>query len=338
VNLLEDYLAHADLSTAPVLLREFRPAGALLVTPRYNDSRHVVVLLLDPSANPRIVGKIVRRPHDRSTLATEFDVLERLAAQSADVRTAPRPLAFVQHRDHWMLVETAVTGVVLTHRRMKKSPQRVWRLVDDWLCGLPSVTTTAESERWFDEQIANPMRLATSTLHATADERRLFAATKRALRELTAADLPMPLEHGDLSHPNLLLSEHDRLAVVDWETGRVSGLAGADAAVFLAFLSFSLDGAHGVEAEAQCYGRSFLRPNGAGRLRLRDHLERQAVDPKWLDLILLATWARYALQVFPRLAPRGEADPDDRIKLAGELFRSGRPLRLWRMTLDYLAG
>src|SRR5450432_2687022 len=80
MNLVEDYLANGDLSDAPVLLREFRPAGSVLVTPRYPDSRHVVILLLDESGDPRVVGKVVRRPDDRSTLALEADVLQNLGS------------------------------------------------------------------------------------------------------------------------------------------------------------------------------------------------------------------------------------------------------------------
>lgn len=336
MTLLEDYLRHADLSTAPVMLREFRPAGSLLVTPRYADSRHVIALLLDGSSMPRVVGKIVRRPDDKSTLATEFEVLQRLAALSNDARTAPRPLAFVQHRQHWMLIETAVNGEILTHRRIEKAPERSWLIVDRWLRNLPITGDTATT-RWFDDQITRPLTAATAALGATTAERRLFAATKRLLRELTTAPLPMPVEHGDLSHPNLLLSR-GRLGIVDWETGRVSGLPGADAAVFLAFSGFARDRAHGVESEAASYRRHFLSPDGVGRQSLRDHLARQDIDPKWLDLILLATWTRYSLQVFTRLTPRGESDPEDRIAVAAEIFRTGRPLRLWRMTLEHVTG
>ena len=107
----------------------------------------------------------------------------------------------------------------------------------------------------------------------------------------------------------------------------------------LAFLGFARDRAHGVEAEAASYGQRFLSPDGLGRQSLRTHLAGQNVDPKWLDLLLLATWARYSLQVFTRLAPPGESDPDDgRVDLARSIFRTGRPFRLWRMTLEHVVG
>jgi aminoglycoside phosphotransferase len=337
VNLLENYLRTADLSTAPVLLREFRPAGTVLVTPRYEDSRHVIALLLDASARPRVVAKIVRRPNDQSTLAAEFEVLQKLATLSTDARTAPRPLAFVRHREHWMLIETAVNGEILTHRRARKSPERSWAGVDRWLRTLP-ITGSTNSTRWFEDQLVSPTRVASKKLPATQAERRIFSATTRLLRELTKVDLPMPLEHGDLSHPNVLLSR-GRLGVVDWETGRISGLPGADAAVFLAFMGFARDRAHGVEAEAASYDQHFLSPNGRGRQSLSAHLAHRGVDPKWLDLILLATWARYSLHVFTRLGPPGESDHDDgRAELAREIFRAGRPFRLWRMTLERVVG
>jgi aminoglycoside phosphotransferase len=346
MNLVEDYLANGDLSEAPVLLREFRPAGSVLVTPRYPDSRHVVILLLDESGDPRVVGKVVRRPDDRSTLALEAGVLQSLGAGAGQITGVPRFLGFADHKDHWMLFETALSGQPLTHRHVRRHPARAWRMVDEWICSLPVVSTTAECSGWFDDQIASPVQIARAALPPTRLEQQLFSSTLDLVAELVSADLPVPIEHGDLSHPNLLVSPRSsivrrrpELSVIDWETGRAAGLVGADAAVFLAFVAFAVDNAHGPDAEAASYSREFLRDEGRGRRRLVRHLERRGVDPGLVDLILLATWSRYALSVFPRMSsgeqPRSEPD---RVRFAREAFRAGRPLRLWQLTLERIAG
>lgn len=345
MNLVEDYLANGDLSDSPVLLREFRPSGSVLVTPRYPDSRHVVILLLDESGDPRVVGKVVRRPDDRSTLALEAEVLQGLGAGAKQITGVPRFLGFADHKDHWMLLETAISGQPLTHRDVRRHPARAWRMVDEWICSLPVESTTAECDGWFDDQIASPVRIARAVLQPSRLEHQLFRSTLDLLPELVDADLPVPIEHGDLSHPNLLVSRggsivrrRRTLSVIDWETGRAAGLVGADAAVFLAFVAFAVDNAHGPEAEAASYGREFLREDGRGRLRLVRHLERRGVDPGLVDLILLATWSRYALSVFSRMSPgeQPQGEPD-RLRFAREAFRAGRPLRLWQLTLERLA-
>ena len=54
----------------------------------------------------------------------------------------------------------------------------------------------------------------------------LVERTLDALRPLRDAGLPLVLEHGDTSHPNLLLRRFGDLAVVDWELANPDGLPG----------------------------------------------------------------------------------------------------------------
>lgn len=338
MNFVEDFLATADLAEAPVLLREFHPAASVLLTPRYVDSRHVVMVLLDRSGNARLIAKVVRRPGDQSTLAEEARVLGALARLDRSAIRAPRLLAFAQHRNHWMLLETASPGRTLTHKLARRRPAHYWRIVDAWLGGLPATGATTATDHWFERQVVVPFSLARDVLGPGTPDHRLISATQRVLSSLVGAALPAPIEHGDLSHPNLLVSREDELSVIDWESGRLAGLAGGDAAVFLAFLSFAVHRAHGVEAEAACYGRDFLADGGVGRRWLAEYLERACIDTRWLDLVLLATWSRYAVQVFPRMAVARASTCPGAADFATRIFQNGRALRLWRMTAERVVG
>ena len=158
MNLVEDYLATADLSSVSVALQGFRPCGSVMLTSHLDTSRYAVVLLFDSSSKPRIVGKIARRPHHPARLGTEFEMLQ-LAAGIGDGRRAPRPLAFTQHRDHWLLIETALAGRPLNRHHLRKRPRLAWRLVNDWLTSLATSPRQAVDERWAEEQLMAPMRL-----------------------------------------------------------------------------------------------------------------------------------------------------------------------------------
>ena len=63
----------------------------------------------------------------------------------------------------------------------------------------------------------------------------LVERTLEALAPLRDAGLPLVLEHGDTSHPNLLLRRFGDLAVVDWELADPDGLPGHDLAFFLVY-------------------------------------------------------------------------------------------------------
>ena len=332
MNLVEDYLATADPSSVPVALQNFRPCGSVMLSSHLDTSRYAVVLLFDGSSKPCLVGKIARRPHHPARLGTEFEMLQ-LAASIGDGRHAPHPLAIAQHRGHWLLIETALAGRPLNRHRLRRRPRLAWRLVNDWLTPLATSSQQAVDERWCEEQLMAPMRLMAEALPATNEERRLFAATASWARELATCDMPAPVEHGDLFPANLLVSA-GRLAAIDWELGRPVGLAGADAAVFLAALLHGLEGS-GNGSRAASYARHFLAEDGLGRRLLSGHLARSGVDPRWIDHVLLATWARRSLQVWLPVvlddAPGGNPD-------AGrDLFRSFWALQFWRMTLERLA-
>jgi hypothetical protein len=326
-----------------------------MLTSRVETSRYAVLLLFDGSNKPRLVGKVARRPHHQERLGTEFEMLQ-IAARASDGRRAPIPLAFAEHRGHWLLIETALAGGPLNRHRLRRRPLRCWRLVEQWLCSvaeaaayLPPVTGSPVlpvplqrvapqvpkvDERWCEQQIAGPLRLMAEELPATNGERHLFDATATRALELATGEVPAPVEHGDLFPANLLVSGRERIAAIDWELGRAAGLAGADAAVFLFGLLHGLDGPQRISRSAS-YAKNFLAADGLGRRLLTAHLERCGVDPRWVDHVLLATWARRCLQVWLPVvmddAPGGVPD-------AGRnLFRSFWALHFWRMTLDRLA-
>ena len=49
--------------------------------------------------------------------------------------------------------------------------------------------------------------------------------------------LPLIFEHGDVSHPNLLMTADEQLTVLDWERYERSGLPGHDLVFFLQYVA-----------------------------------------------------------------------------------------------------
>jgi Phosphotransferase enzyme family len=338
VNLVERFLATDDGARA---VNGWRPAGSIVLTPRFPDSRHVVVLLLDQAARPHIVGKVVRASGDPSTLDREADVLAAIGAgHSARIPPAfPRLLALKWMGGHRLMLQTAVPGTPVTHRDARRNPERLWRNVEIWMNRLPQEPVSAANHDWLETYILNDVALARRTLvevgGMTPQIEQSMGLAIACVEALRAAVPHLVAEHGDLSHPNLMRSR-DGLAVVDWETGEPVGLPGIDSATFLAFLEFAQARAHGVNAEAIVYQREMLAPAGRGRRRMIEHLDRKGTDSGLIDHILVTTWAKAALSVFSRLLTGPKRRNDSVRDRAVARFLGGRPFRLWQATQERL--
>jgi hypothetical protein len=228
-----------------------------------------------------------------------------------------------------------VEGTFLNRHRLARSPERIWQRVEEWLLALTNPAATVD-ERWHAEQISDPLHRIAQALPATAEEQRLFAATESLTQDLASIDLPAPIEHGDLFKAHVVASRGGRLTAIDWELGRREGLVGANAATFL--LDVFRGPASGLAGEdtARAYARHFLDESGLARQWLQAHLRHQGVDPRWVEHILLATWARRALQVWePVVSETAERQQREH---ARTLFRNFWSLQLWRTTLEQMTG
>jgi hypothetical protein len=332
VNLVERFLASAAGRAVVSQIPAFTAAGSVVITPRYPDSRHVVVLVVDDAGQPRVVGKVVRSAGDASTLGHEAQLLGILDGSSVPSGSVPRLLAFENLGGHWVLVQTALRGRAITHADACRDPDRWWARVGDWLSALP-VGPAPDPAAWLDGYIGATLGFAESVLDLTPAERASFIATEYFLSRYARAGHPTVVEHGDLNHPNVLWSRRG-IAVVDWETGHRTGVIGVDAAVFLSFLEFAKAGVHGSQAEAGVYCEQLLRPGAPARDRFLAYLRQQEVGEEWADHVLLAAWSRISLAVFPRILSGSSGDQG--IDLARRMFRDSRSTLLWNLTLDRL--
>lgn len=321
----------------------WRPTGSIVLTPRFPDSRHVVVLLLGPSGRPQLVGKVVRAPGDPSSLGREVEVLEAVRARMSPASrdSLPEPVALDWFEGHRLMVQRAVEGHVITHGDARRRPGLWWRRVDDWLATLPHETALVRDATWFSGYLGDQVRLARQTLDAVdaltpALDEGLEATVEHA-RVLAATVPHLVAEHGDLSHPNLVWGPRG-IAVVDWETATPLGLPGVDAAVYATFLAFSRARAHGQVRELEVFRRELVAPGGRSRALLQQHLLRSGADPALVDRVLVTAWAKVALSAFSRLLTGPAARSEDAARRATGRFAAGSPTALWNAALTVSTG
>jgi hypothetical protein len=300
----------------------------LHVTPGFVESRHVVGLFVDPRGTIRAVAKTPRREHDDEGVKHEATLLTRLHDLAPQLSaTVPTVLAFTNWYGRPVLVESALTGKALTHERARRHPSAV-ASIHEWITRLP--VTSRSSGATMIEELLTPslerLRQITPADHPLHD---VAARTEETLHHIDDMDLPRPFEHGDPSHPNLMVTRDGSAQVVDWELARENGAPGHDLAFFLGFTAFATRHAHGIPAEVAAFTDGFLRDDGTEARLFTDGLRSAGVDASAAGPLFLLAWARASLRLIDRLAPDlASTSVDDRAQLLAELERS-RNTTLW---------
>jgi hypothetical protein len=273
-------------------------AAAVLLTPRFLASRHVIALLLDTS-HDRLSGvvKLPRLPEDDAGIRGEAAALTRAAELGAT--GVPRVLA-LHGAPTPALVESALDGVVIPSAEVRAGSQDLAAEIEAWtlaLAGPRDRRRVPLRQLWEPalERVAarlGEVPAAEPAAAGSVGDRRapqiagLVRRTAAILEPHGHVPVPVVLEHGDLAPPNLLRLRGGRLGVVDWEVADRDGLPLGDLLFFAAFSSSDEskddDPRLGVAAAPACAAA----------------IERQAaklgIGLSLVPVLALAMWARWA--------------------------------------------
>jgi aminoglycoside phosphotransferase len=261
--------------------------GCVVLTPRFPRSRHVITLVFgERGRRPMLVAKTPRLADDADRLAHEAAMLEaadRATAQGA--ATAPVLLAFDSSPRWPLLLETALPGRPISPAALRRDPLGTIGRVAGALGALAEATARMAPPGWYGSLIEEPLTaLAAGGTAATAE---LVRTTLGVLEPLRGARLPLVLEHGDVSHPNLLLLPDGRIGLLDWERARDGGLPVSDLMFFLAYAA---------RARRQERQDAFSGTRGWAIDHLVEYADRLGLRRDQLPLFMLAASALAAAQ------------------------------------------
>jgi aminoglycoside phosphotransferase (APT) family kinase protein len=280
--------------------------STVLVTPREPTSNCVVALVLDARGGaPSLVVKIPRLAEAEAAIVREAETLRAIQA-ARPTPTVPRLVALASDESQMLLVESALAGDTISPSELRRRPRQSVDDVLRWLLDLPR--PRREPAR-FDALVELPLRRFAAALPPEAPETSLVAKTLDALGELREGALPTVVEHGDLSHPNLIRMRDGRVGVVDWELAEVDGLPAADLCFFLGYVAATRRRARSRRRLAAAFDEAFAAPDGWARPPLLSYARRIGVEPSLLSPLLVATWARYAARFVARVEGAA-AEPD----------------------------
>lgn len=303
----------------------------LVLTPRFEASRHVVFLVMAHDRPwPILVVKIPRLIETPGSLAREAGSLRAVQGlRPGGFASVPRVVAFEEFCGRVVLVETALSGPLMAPRLVRRRPDDCCRRVLDWLVDLQQASRRAAHGRWFDTLVDEPFDYFAAVFPLAGDDATLLARTREIVAPLRYAGLPFVCEHGDLSHPNLVLNGAG-VAVLDWELARMEGLVGYDFFIFLAYVAFSRWKATSATARLKAFEDAFFGPGAWTLPLMRGYAGRMNVPSDALRPLFVLSWARYTIHLLQRLTSGdGAADRPVSPQMAATL-RVHRYFRMWR--------
>ncbi len=311
--------------------------AALLVTPWFEASRHVVRVYLDRRTGGRAaVTKVPRRPWDVSGILREASSLEALAACAGGPAGQVPNVLRLGLGARPFLAETAVDGKPAAPEVVRAQFHPVLHAGFDFVSRLPRTGRTADESDWFARLLDEPLRRVAELVPLGTSATDLVARTLGLLEPLSSLDLPLVFEHGDLGHPNILLMRDGRLGALDWERSELRGLPGHDLCFFLQYMAEARRSAFERAAQLDAFDDAFIGRAGWARPWLSRHLDALAVDPALLPSLVLASWARSSASLVDRLALTvgPGASPGEESGVGGsalaEAFALDRDFALWQ--------
>ena len=308
--------------------------SSLVLTPRFRASRHVVFLIMpEGQPDPVLVAKVPRLAGTSASLSQEAGVLGVVQAQrSGGFDSVPRVIAFEEYHGYPILVETAIVGRAMDPATVRRDRAGCCAAVIEWLADVQQTANSTEPD-WF-ERLAQPLRQFAGTFPLSADEEQTLEQTWALLAPLREAPPPLVLEHGDLSHPNLILRPAGGLGVVDWELAVPNGLPACDLFFFLTYVAFALHNARAKGDYLSPFHAAFFGEKAWARPYVETYAERMHLPPHLIAPLFLFCWARYMSQLLVRLDAGDTPGPVE--SGTAEWLRSNRYYALWRHTVRHI--
>ena len=312
--------------------------STVLVTPRFRASRHVIFLVLAASrGEPVLVIKVPRLAGDPRGIQREAANLRAARAlRTGGFDSIPRVMACEPYGDRWMLVETALGGRPMDPSLVRRKLAACCHAVLDWLAGVqpPDRAMAADDEDWLPRLIERPLRRFEEVFPVSAEEARMLRTTREVVSTLHGVNFPLVFEHGDLSHPNVLVRRDGRAGVIDWELAEPHGLPVQDLFFFLTYAAFAAGKARRDGRHVPAFHAAFFGQNAWARRYVLAYARRLQLPLEALTPLLVACWARRVTGLLDRL---GDADRAGKT-LAPDTaawLRANRYYLLWQHTLTH---
>lgn len=316
--------------------------SALVITPRFQASSHVVFLVWgEASANPVLVAKTPRLKNATASLHREVSNLRLVqSGRQTPLASVPQVVAYEPYHDYPVLIETALIGQAMDPAYTRRHYQHCCDAMTTWLIDLQQRGSNGQQDGktdWFVEQVERPIRYFRQRFPVNAQEVELLAHTEALLAPLRGWPAPLVFEHGDLSHPNLLVLPSGEPGVLDWELANPHGLPACDLFLFLTYVAFARHDAQSSSAYQAAFQEAFFAPTAWTSPYVRRYGEALTLPAAMMTPLFVLTWLRYIVTQLVRLDDgqyREDAAIAQCTPATAQWLRQNRYYALWRTAVQ----
>ena len=306
--------------------------SSVMITPRFRASSHVVFLLLAPGVpEPLLVAKLPRLGGASASIEREAANLRAIqAGRASEFASIPRVVAFEEYLGRPILVETALIGNPMDPATLRRDRAGCCDAMIGWLADLQQPAPDADDAdaNWFKRLVERPLRHFEKIFPLSVEEARLLERTWELVSPLRDEALPLVFEHGDLSHPNIMLLKDGTPGVVDWELAEPRGLPTYDLFFFLTYAAFASHNARKSGDYLAAFHTAFFGHAAWARAFVATYATRLQLPLHTLTPLLVLSWARYMTSLLMRLdAERSAGRLSDE---TADWLRANRYYALWR--------
>ncbi len=313
--------------------------SCVMLTPRFRASSHVVFLVLaGGKPDPVLVAKVPRLTSAVASIEREVANLREIeVAQPGWFDSVPRVIAYEECYGRPVLVETALAGRMMDPATVRRDLAGCCAAVSEWLCKTerPRLGASTGNENWYERLVDQPLRQFSDVFPLSTDETQLLERTWAMMEPLRGTSLPMVVEHGDLSHPNIILRDDGELGVVDWELADVNGVPACDLFFFLTYAAFALGKARAGRDYVSSFHTAFFGRAAWARRYVTAYAEALQLSQHLLTPLFVLCWVRYTVGLLRRLGGNDFMEQAVDGTTAAWL-RSNRYYALWRHAVDHL--
>lgn len=314
------------------------PLSTVVITPRFRASSHVIFLILTAGkSEPVVVAKTPRLAQATASIEQEVNNLRAVQGlRQGGFDSIPQVIAYEEHCGYPILVETALVGQPMDPKAVRRNLAGCCQKVVDWLVDLQEYQNPGQSTtvKWFDRLIEEPLGYFAERFPVSKEEKTLLEQTRELVAPLSTMNLPLVFEHGDLSHPNLLVRKNGTLGVLDWELADQQGLPAYDLFFFLTYAAFSLADARNNGAHLPAFQSAFWGATSWATPYITDYVRRLPLPPEALKPLFVFSWLRYLVGLLKRLDNAAQTDVQVNAETAHWL-RTNRYYSLWQHAVTH---
>ncbi|MEZ4663922.1 MAG: aminoglycoside phosphotransferase family protein [Caldilineaceae bacterium] len=314
------------------------PLSSVVLTPRFQASSHVVFLLISQrKATPVLVAKTPRLADATASISREAANLQQVQAlRPQGFASIPQVVAYEEHCGRPLLVETALVGQPMDPSLIRQRRDHCCTAVVDWLLELqtPACVDMAPVADWYATLIEQPLHYLAERFPLSAQEENLLQITATLVKPLQTMRLPLPFEHGDVSHPNLFLLEDGSAGVVDWELALPVGLPACDLFFFLTYAAFAQAEASEQDSHLAAFKMAFGGTDAWAKAFVQSYAKAMKLPAAALTPLFVLTWLRYLVGLLSRLEDANGVTGrfDD---VTANWLRQNRYFALWQYAVEH---